>query len=288
MLNTLQFIWSHPISSSNRSAALSRYLRWQIGTRLLRAPVVMPFVGNTRLVCERSMTGATGNLYCGLHEFGDMGFLLHFLRSSDVFLDVGANIGSFTILASGVVGAKSLALEPVPSTFEALRRNISVNGLEGLVEPLCVAAGARFGTVRFSIDRDTMNQVVDSSYSGVVADISMSPLDDVSGDNFPTLLKVDVEGFERDVLEGASNTLRSETLNAVLLEGDSAPISELMHRAGFVRASYAPVSRRLEVISTRRQGRTEETLNNLWIRDVQFVEQRCQTAGQFTVYGTAF
>src|SRR5579872_7449447 len=113
MLETLRFIWRHPISSGNRGAALSRYARWQIGVRVLGAPVVIPFVESTRLVCERSMTGATGNLYCGLHEFGDMAFLLHFLRAGDLFVDVGANVGSFSVLASGVVGASSIALEPV-------------------------------------------------------------------------------------------------------------------------------------------------------------------------------
>src|SRR5947207_9346885 len=91
LLRTLKFIWNHPISSGNRRAAIVRYARWQIGTRLLGAPVLMPFVESTQLLCERSMTGATGNLYCGLHEFGDMGFLLHFLRREDLFVDVGAN-----------------------------------------------------------------------------------------------------------------------------------------------------------------------------------------------------
>jgi hypothetical protein len=40
------------------------------------------------------MTGATQNLYCELHEYNDMAFLLHFLREEDSFADVGANIGS--------------------------------------------------------------------------------------------------------------------------------------------------------------------------------------------------
>jgi hypothetical protein len=42
----------------------------------------------------------SGNIYAGLHEFGDMAFVLHFLRAGDLFADVGANIGSYTVLAS--------------------------------------------------------------------------------------------------------------------------------------------------------------------------------------------
>jgi FkbM family methyltransferase len=288
MLSTLKFIWNHPISSANRCAAISRYARWQIGTRLLGAPVLIPFVESTQLVCERSMTGATGNLYCGLHEFGDMGFLLHFLRPGDLFVDVGANIGSFSMLASGVVGAKSIALEPIPSTFARLKLNITVNNLEELVEPLCVAAGARHGRVRFSTDRDTVNRPVGESYSGMSADVHVIALDGVTENRCPALLKVDVEGFEREVLEGASRSLRDPTLNAVLLEGDSELIEKMMSQAGFSRAAYFPVTRRLDVTRPKHPRSTDETLNNLWVRDCRLVHERCRTARRFTVHGMTF
>ena len=58
-----------------------------------------------------------------------MALLLHFLRPGDLFLDVGANIGSYTILASGVVRATSWAFEPDPQTSRYLRRNVAINGL---------------------------------------------------------------------------------------------------------------------------------------------------------------
>lgn len=47
------------------------------------------------------MRGATGNVYVGLHEFESMGFVLHVLRSSSAFIDVGANVGAYTVLAAG-------------------------------------------------------------------------------------------------------------------------------------------------------------------------------------------
>lgn len=250
--------------------------------------MVIPFVESTQLVCERSMTGATGNLYCGLHEFGDMGFLLHFLRPGDLFVDVGANIGSFSMLASGVVGATSVALEPVPSTCAALRRNIAVNRLEELVEPLCVAAGARRGRVRFSLDRGPQDRAVGESYSGASAEVPVMSLDDIFENKWPALLKVDVEGSEREVLEGASESLCKPTLKAVLLEGDSEAIAGMMCQAGFTRASYAPMTRRLDVTQSVRKGSVGETLNNFWVRDEELVRARCSTARRFTVYGQSF
>jgi predicted RNA methylase len=76
------------------------------------------------------MTGATGNIYAGLHDFHEMALLLHFLRPCDVFVDIGANVGAYSVLASGVVGAKTFAFEPVPQTFACLRDNVRMNDLQ--------------------------------------------------------------------------------------------------------------------------------------------------------------
>src|SRR4051812_14088428 len=101
----VSFVWQHPLNAGSRWAALGRVARWQMASRLLTAPVALPFVEGTFLLASRGMTGATGNWYCGLHEVHDMAFVLHLLRDGDHFLDVGANVGSYTILAGGAVGA---------------------------------------------------------------------------------------------------------------------------------------------------------------------------------------
>lgn len=268
--------------------AYSRFIRWQIGTRLLNRPVVIPFIENAQLVCERSMSGATGNLYCGLHEFGDMGFLLHFLRPDDEFADIGANIGSFTILASAVIGARSISLEPVPSTFARLKRNIRLNEIDNLVELHCVAAGAEQGSILFSIDQDCVNQVVSESYQGQSMKVPVMPLDKLLAGKSPTLWKVDVEGFELEVLKGATQCLQNPILNAVLLEADSDKIRHIMSKSGFTRASYDPISRQLLKVDARSNGTGVATNNNLWIRNHALVEDRCRKSRQFTVYGKSF
>jgi cyclopropane fatty-acyl-phospholipid synthase-like methyltransferase len=57
------------------------------------------------------------------------GFVLHLLRPADHFLDVGANVGSYTVMAAGSVGAFVTCVEPIPSTFAHFERNIALNGL---------------------------------------------------------------------------------------------------------------------------------------------------------------
>jgi hypothetical protein len=133
LADTLRFIVGHPLNRDGRTRALGRFLRWQFTTRLSPKPVAFPFVDDMRFLAERGMTGASGNFYCGLHESEDMAFVLHLLRPGDVFYDVGANVGSYTLLAA-TAGARVHAFEPSPPTAARLRRNVALNALEERVQ----------------------------------------------------------------------------------------------------------------------------------------------------------
>ena len=80
ILNTLSFLLNHPLSQGRKLATLRRFAAWQIGARLVPGPVACPFANGSSLLVRPGMTGATGNLYVGLHEFADMAFVLHVLR----------------------------------------------------------------------------------------------------------------------------------------------------------------------------------------------------------------
>ena len=120
-------ILNHPFNRQHKLKAFQRFIKWQLASKILNYPVIVPFTDKTWLIIKKGMTGATGNYYCGLHDFEDMVFLMHFLRKEDLFIDVGANIGSYTILSSGHVGANTISVEPVPSTFKNLMNNIAIN-----------------------------------------------------------------------------------------------------------------------------------------------------------------
>jgi hypothetical protein len=129
ILNTLTFLLNHPLSQGRRLTNLRRFVAWQIGARLVPGPVVCDFANGAWLLARSGLTGATGNVYVGLHEFEDMAFVLHFLRAGDLFVDVGANIGSYTILAAMGVGADCIAFEPGVAAFGWLERNVRLNGV---------------------------------------------------------------------------------------------------------------------------------------------------------------
>jgi FkbM family methyltransferase len=285
LLSLFRYWQRHPIARRDLPGTVFRFLRWQLGTRLLEMPVVVPWIGTTSLVIERGMTGATMNVYCGLHEAADMAFVLHLLRPADRFLDIGANVGTYTILASGVARAHSITLEPIPATYASLQRNLRLNNLHALVDSHCQAVGAEPGSLRFTAARGPMNRVVTGSSlstTEATVEVPVTTVDQLlTGIPAPLLWKVDVEGFEPQVLQGAAQALHNPPLKAVLLEADTPALRATMAEAGFSRFVYDPFSRLLQPLSAATQASSSH--NQLWIRDLSFVQQRCRTAAPVRV-----
>ena len=126
IFNTIKFITDHPLNRDRKLSSIIRFAKWQIGSRLVQGAIIFDWINGSKFLVKTGETGLTGNIYTGLHEFIDMGFLLHFLRDEDLFIDVGANVGSYSILACYAVGARGIAFEPVPSTYNGLLKTYAL------------------------------------------------------------------------------------------------------------------------------------------------------------------
>jgi FkbM family methyltransferase len=278
-LNTILFIAKHPLASRRMLASLYRYGWWQVASRL-QDTVEYQWVGGSTLLVKNGMTGATGNIYCGLHEFGDMAFLLHFLRPGDLFVDVGANVGSYTTLASVVCGAHTIAVEPDPDTMRSLQANVKVNHAGDRVELVEAALGACGGSVRFTVGRDTVNHVTTNA-DPKARDVVVRRLDDVLAGRKPRLIKMDVEGYEAQVLAGAVDVLADPVLLAVITETSDAGVQAPLETHGFRRYAYEPFTRRLEPAIVP----DIQTRNALFVRSVDAVRQLLSAAPRRRVAG---
>jgi FkbM family methyltransferase len=275
MLSTFAFVANHPLNRERPLRALGRLAAWQIRSRLSRE-VEVPWIGGARLVARRGMTGVTGNIYCGLHEFADMGLLLHLLRPGDLFVDAGANVGSYSILAAKVCGALTHAFEPDPGTAASLRRNLKANAIQSAVTVHELALGAAAGRVRFTMGLDTMNRMAGPDEPS--QEVPVAPLDTFS--LAPVFMKFDLEGFEGPALRGAEQTLAQSSLIALLTELADEEVSSLLTRHGFRRRGYDPF--------TRRFGEPGVGAHARFVRDLSACEARVAAAGKLTVNGVTF
>ena len=131
------------------------------------------------------------------------------VRPGDTVVDVGASTGMYTLAFGKRVGpsGKVIAFEPDPRNFEVLRAHVALNGLEGRVEPVRAAVGSAPGTLSFSTGKGAYSHVTAAPGTDVVR-VECLTLDRALAGRRVDLLKIDVEGYEEEVLRGAVELLR--------------------------------------------------------------------------------
>jgi FkbM family methyltransferase len=284
MLNTLRHIWRHPLNAEAPLVGLGRLVRWQIAVRLLPgAAVAVPFTDRARLLVSRGMYGATQNVYCGLNDFEDMSFVLHYLREGDIFLDVGANVGAYTVLASAAAGAQTYAFDPSPAAIDSLRANVGLNRIADRVsiEPYAIGRAP----TRVSVSTSGPSAMHHIGTEGSSSLIEMRTID--SYGLYPSIMKIDVEGYEAEVLAGASETARRPELVAIITENNDESVrygdgiqsvSSFMSEHGFTAVTYDPWRRNIA-------AKHKPSDNTLYLRDFEKVKRRVAEAEPFRVFG---
>ena len=291
LYSVIKWITAHPLNRKDKMAAVIRFVRWQIGIRLIPGEFVFNWINDAKFFVRKGENGLTGNIYCGLHDFADMAYIMHVMRDDDLFIDVGANSGSYSILACAVAGAKGYAFEPVPKTFKRLSKNISLNNLENRVACFNIGIGKQEGTLIFTNNEDAKNHV---SYSKTASaydiEVDVKCLDSMLVNADPTLIKIDVEGFEIPVLQGASKTLTKESLYSIVIEMngsgsvydfDEAEILQIMNEHNFYPYEYDPFTRKLKPLKSK----SLSSGNTIFIRNIEFAKTRVDKCPEITVNG---
>ena len=282
---------NHPMTRRAPLRIARNMIGWQLRARLAPGDHEEQWIGGTRLLVRRGMTGATGNVYYGLAEFHDMAFVLHLLRAEELFVDVGANIGSYSILAAGACGAHVVAIEPIRSTQDKLKANLSLNNLHTRVEVFEVCVGDHAGSVQMTRDSDTTNRVVSQEEMSDVShvEVPMRTLDQILEGRCPVLMKIDTEGYEGNVLVGSERTLQSPSLLGLSIEGDGSKnypslggltIADWMRKFSFVPISYDGFTRTLSTNPV-----AYPMGNLLFVRNLDECRQRLMSARALRVLG---
>jgi FkbM family methyltransferase len=240
-------------------------------------------VEDSRLIVGLGETGATGNIYTGFAEYQDMLFLLHALQPEETFVDIGANIGVYTILASKVIRAHSISFEPIQNAFDRFEDQVKINRINHLVRMEKKGVGEKSERLFFMNDNDTVNKV---SLIGDVAnttEIEVIALDDVLKKNEKYFFKIDVERFEYKVILGAKDTLSSPNTVGLIIElngsseefgSSNSEIHNKLLSFNFYPVSYDPISRSLVRLSEyNKNGR-----NTIYIKDIEMIAGRCKNA----------
>jgi len=240
--NTLRQIANS--DSVGLARGVSRHLAWQARKIFDGFPCELS-LGKSRLYVDDANSVAALVNAMGRYDFNNMCFLESMLRLyGGVFVDVGANIGSYTLLASEIPSCLVLSIEPHPRAYQILSENIRRNGRTN-VRSFNAALSSQNGSCSFTDGRDlALNHVAadreSASNSLTVPSRTLQSICNEMG-IVPDFIKIDVEGHEEAVLDGFGEFVSAARV--IWIEGGERPaIRQKLCAAGYIGPSYVHYS----------------------------------------------
>lgn len=268
---------------------MARFGYLQLQRRLNETPFFFSTATGTRAFVDPrgDFSGITSLYYLTLPTLEELVFACHCLRPGEVFWDVGANQGFWSLLLAGR-GAEAHAFEPAPVTFANQSRQFAaqVSPFRERLHGHNIAISSRIGKMRFTVDRGLGNFLLDdnATYPGKTIEVDITTVDALRERlPSPNLIKIDVEGWNLPVLQGALETLARPDLLGLVVEtfrfADGAKpemraTEASLERFGFRPFSYDPRARILRPLTELQQGRSD----TIYVRDPDALADRLRAA----------
>ncbi len=205
-------------------------------------------------------------------------------QDGDIFWDIGANIGVYSLYAAVTKGIQVCAFEPSSANYWVLNKNIEINHLDECISAYCIALSEsqkigsfNMGDTNFggAYSQFSESKLKDFNYAGVVqskvlfnqAMISFS-LDEfirIYKPPFPTHIKIDIDGYEDGLVKGCSEALYDKRLKSVLIElnGCDEAISRILDT--FKRSGFSIFAK--EHAPQFDEGKSKNFYNYIFIRE---------------------
>jgi FkbM family methyltransferase len=232
----LRTIYAHPYNRRKPLFALYRLASWQLHKLLSTDSRVYSYWGTRKITCYPDSQESMWLIYNYYMDWDEFHFIQRYVRDDSIVFDIGANIGIYTLWLSQFVGASGrlVAFEPDPLNYQRCAENITRNRLQ-MATLEQAALSNHSGKLQFSAGEDLENHLIPQ---GAASDSSVyvqaTTLDEYCGSHqIETIdfMKVDVEGAELMVLQGASNILDRGGVGVMQLE-----LNDALKRYGIQRS----------------------------------------------------
>jgi FkbM family methyltransferase len=203
---------------ANRLRNKSAIMRARIFSEDFR---VIREIQGSKMLLNLNDAGISQELFfTGIHEPESTNSLKGILSHGMTIVEVGANIGYYALLEAGIIGRNGhiIAFEPSPINMTTFRANIALNGLEDRIETYQMGVGNKTHRMQFHIiNKGNLSSFYQRAYSKDIQIISTIEVDVVALDDFfqskpikIDFLRMDVEGYEMEIIKGMQNMLKTE------------------------------------------------------------------------------
>lgn len=222
-LISLYNILQHPENRKAPLQTLARIVWWKVNTLFFDYRVIYPLTEKYWCICPPESSYAGLVVYCHRPEPEVSAFIENFVQKGDTVVDVGANIGVISLLAASRSAKKVYAFEPDARVYSSLVENVEYNQALGTIETWPVALSNKNGRITFAPSATT-----ETSHIAQTAEKGKSVPSQTLDSFFSKkrvkqaqLVKIDVEGAEMLVLQGAQRILSEQRIDCLSLELNS-------------------------------------------------------------------
>lgn len=197
-----------------------KHLQWQVRKMFNLFPVEQT-ISKSRIIASHKRCGVSALINSqGLYNYNNMNLIQSVVKEGGVFFDVGANIGSYSLIASEQEKMSVYSFEPHPATFQLLKKNIELNHRQN-VQIFNIALGSEETEIFLTDNPGSATNCRVMNLNEKVIRVKCRRTDSFCRENHvvPNIVKIDVEGFEVDVLIGFGSVLKEVDLFLVEING---------------------------------------------------------------------
>lgn len=223
IIKSFKTILTHPNNKGYWLNSIIIIAYWKINQVFLHLPALVEIAPGVRIVCYPQNSYGSFIVYAIWPEYDELNFIYTSLGEKDTYIDVGAHIGDSSLLAaSKIKTGKVIACEPTPEIFQELVANIKLNNFEQLIHPVRKAISNKTGTAFFALESSSEVNHLSTQQKGKKGiKVETTTIDSIAKEyslKDISLLKIDVEGLEFEVIQGAQKSLQLKKVQKVLFE----------------------------------------------------------------------
>jgi FkbM family methyltransferase len=221
-ISSLTKVLKHPLNKDHKNKALWRIIWWKCNQLFFHIPSMVQLTPEMKCICYPESSYGSLIVYTTFPEFPEMDFLYRYLKSGDIFFDIGANIGAISLLAASRQVKKIYAWEPSPAPLQCFYQNIKLNNLENIIfvrekvvsdhkerVPFTIGAHSETDHIAYSSDKKQSLSIQAETLDSFISSQGLSFID---------FVKIDVEGAELKVLKGLEENLHNGKIGVLIVE----------------------------------------------------------------------
>ena len=256
-----------------------KYLLLNILLRFKTKPIIWNWVNDVKYYLMIGDSCLISNCYFYIDDYEEVSFMINYLDKDETFVDIGSNHGNYTLISSCVVGCKTISVEPIKSTFNRLKMNLNLNKCDNVILRQ-VGISDKGGQLKFSNTLGECNRAIEIKTDQSQETVKVITLDELlSKETDISMLKIDVEGYEKKILLGGMKSLKNKKLDVIQIElnnsnyyygYDENETISILEGYGFKPYKYQPQNKELLKLNVKNTYRRD----TLFIRDIDRVRHK--------------